>query len=115
MRAGLLNRRVTFQRYAEVRSASGEVTREWEDWRTVWASVMPLSGNKLFAAEQLQSQLTHTVRVRYQPGYRTNQRIVHEVEPGVLQYMAIEAVIPIRDDKHHMDIMCVLREAEGWR
>lgn len=115
MRAGLLNRRVTVQRPVDVRSSSGEVTRTWEDWRTVWASVLPIAGNKFFAADQVQSSVTHTVKVRFQNGYRTNQRIVHEVEPGVSQYMAIEAVLPLRDDKHHLDLMCVLREAEGWR
>lgn len=115
MRAGLLDQRVTVQTRTESRSGSGEVTWNWVDWRTVWASVLPLSGTKYFSAEQLQAATTHTVKVRYQPGYRTDQRVKHEVEPGVFQYFAIEAVVPIGSDKRHLDLMCTLREATGWR
>lgn len=115
MRAGLLDRRITVQRPVETRSGSGEVTVAWEDWRTVWADVKPLAGRKLFAADQIGSNLTHEIRVRYQHGFRTNQRVKFEAEPGEYQYMAIEAVLPIETDRDRLSLMCELREAEGWR
>lgn len=115
MRAGLLNRRVTVQNRVESRSSSGEVTWTWADWKTVWASVLPAAGQRFFQAQQLQTTVTHTVRVRYQPGFRTDQRITHQVEPGVTQTFEVQAVIPVRDDKRHLDLMCVAREADGFR
>lgn len=115
MRAGLLKDRITVQRPVEARSGSGEITTTWEDWRTVWADVRPLNGRKLIAADAVQSNLTHEIRLRYQHGFRTNQRVKFEAEPGVFQYMAIESVVPIEQDRDRLSFMCELREAAGWR
>jgi len=112
---------VTVERRVESQSASGEVTWTWEahpdigEAGRVWASVIPNSGSKFMAANQLQVDVSHTVRVRRQAGYRTDQRIAHDVEPGVTEYLAIEAVIPVNDDRQKIDLMCKLRESTGFR
>ena len=115
MRAGLLNRRVLVENPVETRSASGEITRTWAEWKRVWAAVLPVAGQKFFQASQLQVEVTHTVRVRFQPGFRTDQRITHEVEPGVSQRFEVMAVLPVRDEKTFIDLMCIQRESEGFR
>ena len=121
MRAGQLDQRVTVLRPVETRSASGEVVTTYEadtaigDAGAVWASILPLSGNRFFAADQLQTKVTHEVRVRYQDGYRSHHRIRHEAEPGKFREFAIDAVLPLASDRHRLSLMCVLRETTGWQ
>jgi SPP1 family predicted phage head-tail adaptor len=65
MRAGKLRHRLQVQSYVEVQSASGEQAKKWETVATVWGSVEPLNGRELFAAQQVQAEVTHTIRLRH--------------------------------------------------
>ena len=64
MRAGRLRHRVHLERPAESQSATGEVTRTWERYASVWAAVEPVSGRERFADDRPQSDLTHRVVLR---------------------------------------------------
>jgi SPP1 family predicted phage head-tail adaptor len=67
MQAGLLRKRVTLQRRdVAVDSYGGQVT-SWTDIATVSAEITPLSGRELFAAQAVQSEVSHRITVRYQP------------------------------------------------
>lgn len=66
MKAGDLRHRVTFQ------SEGGEDNLDeygqsigWVDVYTVWASVEPLSGREFFAAQQVNSEVSVKIRMRY--------------------------------------------------
>ena len=65
MRSGSLRHRVTLQSPAGSRDAVGERTTTWTNMATVWASVNPLSVRELLAAGQIQSEVSHRVRLRY--------------------------------------------------
>jgi SPP1 family predicted phage head-tail adaptor len=121
VRAGELNRRITVLRPVETRSDSGEVVTSYEpdsaigDNGRVWAQILPLSGSRYLAAEQLDTRVTHEVRVRYQDGYRDNRWIAWEAEPGIVQTLSVVAVLPIAADRARLSLMCELRGATGWR
>ena len=66
MRAGRLRHRVTLEWLdPEARSDSGERAPAWVPGATVWASVEPLRGRLLFAADQANSETTGMIRLRY--------------------------------------------------
>lgn len=65
MRAGQLRHRVTIQTLAEVQNAFGEVPQLWQDAVECWASIEPLSGRELFAAQQVRPEVTHRITMRY--------------------------------------------------
>lgn len=65
MRAGKLRQRVILQSPSGSRDAVGERTTTWTDVATVWASVNPLTARELIAAGQMQSELSHRVRIRH--------------------------------------------------
>lgn len=66
MRSGDLRQRVTFQTRTNAQDpATGVITESWANAFTVWASVATISGRELLSAQQLQSEVTHTVMVRY--------------------------------------------------
>lgn len=115
MRAGLLDKRVTFQIRVKSQNRTGEVEWVWQDFRKVWSSVLPVSGTKYFSANQLQAKVSTVIRVRYQRGFRTDMRIKYEKEPGLFQYFEIVAALEVNEMRHWIDMMCNQREADGWQ
>lgn len=67
MRAGKLRHRVTLEWYRKGgRTDSGATPTEWiPEEHDRWASVEPLSGRLLFAAQEAQSDTTAKVRMRW--------------------------------------------------
>lgn len=59
------NRKVILQSPSGARNAIGERVTTWTNVATVWAEISPLSVRDLLAAGQVQSEVTHRVRVRY--------------------------------------------------
>jgi SPP1 family predicted phage head-tail adaptor len=107
IRSGQLRHRITVEKKVRSRSSFGEETVSWSTDISVWAAVMPLSGNQYFASRQLQSGVTHRVRARYftlsnstlvQPGYC---RIKFDGRP----FTIISAINP--DERSiYLDFMC---------
>lgn len=78
MRAGPLNKRVTFQRRVTGRDEFGQPVEGWEDIATVWASVEPISGRELLAAQQVMGETTHRLRCRYRSGLTAANRALYK-------------------------------------
>ena len=79
MRAGSLRHRVTIQRQELVFGKFGAPLHDkvWENVATVWASLEAMSGREFFASQQVQSEVTHKVTIRFRPGVAADMRIVH--------------------------------------
>ena len=60
------NRLIILQSPTGSRDAIGERVTTWTNVATVWAEISPLSVRDLLAAGQVQSEVTHRVRVRYE-------------------------------------------------
>jgi SPP1 family predicted phage head-tail adaptor len=68
MRAGQLRHRVTIQRLVEgspQQDAGGTPDDAWSEYFTCYAEVAPLRGRELIAAQQVNSEVTGTIRIRY--------------------------------------------------
>lgn len=78
---GKFRHRITFQQYDGTLDENGDIRDDedgnWDDFKTVWASVEPLSGKEFYAAEQSQSEVTHKIRCRYFSGISPAMRILH--------------------------------------
>lgn len=75
MRAGALRHRITIERRTEAQSASGMPTYTWATFKTANAEIKTTAGREGLAAEQIVSESTHTVRMRYQPGILSDMRV----------------------------------------
>ncbi len=64
MRAGALNKRVTFQREVRVDDGSGGSSREFVDDFTVWGGVAPERGSERLEAGRLEASQSGILRVR---------------------------------------------------
>lgn len=79
MRAGSLRHRVMLQRQPVVVDDYGGAVKDapWEDVATVWASLEAVSGREFFASQQVQSEVTHKITIRFRPGVAADMRIVY--------------------------------------
>jgi SPP1 family predicted phage head-tail adaptor len=105
-----LRQSVTIQQRTETTNSTGEVEWTWADYKTVRAAVEPLRGQEYFAARQLQSSTTTRIRIRYIAGLNTKMRINH-----ASRYYAIEGIINPESRNRELQLMCVEREADGFR
>lgn len=67
VRAGKLRNRVTLQSPVETQNDYGEAIVTWQDERTVYASIEPLQGREYLEARLQTQEISHRVRMRYQP------------------------------------------------
>lgn len=74
--AGHLSERVTLQAPAESRNRMGEVTLEWSDVATVWASVQGLTTRDFLQAQQANVIATHRIVMRFYDGLSHDYRVV---------------------------------------
>lgn len=111
MRSGRLRHRVTLQnRVAASPSnlASGEVDASWTDYLTVWASVEPLSGRELIAAQQVNSDVSVRVRLRWRDGITAQMRVSFGG-----RYYEILAVVDREVRNREIELMCSEGVAHG--
>lgn len=117
--AGLLRHRVTIQAPTEVRTGSGATDIVYVDQFDTWASVEPLTAREMWAASQVQSEATTRIRLRYRPGITAKHRVRWRRiagSPSVYDYFDIDGPpIDIEGRHHELHLMCVLRQAEGFR
>lgn len=78
LQSGALNRRITLQnRFASVDSY-GQQSTIWSDQLSCWASITPLSGRELVAAQAMNAEVTHEIRIRYRPGITAAMRATYQ-------------------------------------
>lgn len=69
---------ITFQKSKGTQNEYGEEAKgpiEWDDVLTVRAGIYPMSGREFFAAETVNSEVTHKINMRYLPGITPDMRI----------------------------------------
>ena len=91
MKAGKLRHRITIEKnYGDDQDAQGHVTEDWQAFDIRWAAVEPIGGRELWNARQLQPDITHRVRIRWDSKADTitadmridyRGRILHLLEP----------------------------------
>ncbi|MBT8199585.1 MAG: phage head closure protein [Acidimicrobiia bacterium] len=86
----------------------GGVYREWAGVADVWAQIMPLSGKELFEAQQIRSDTSHKIRIRFLRGLRpTDHRIVYGD-----RIFNIDAVTNTEERDREMILMCTERNPD---
>lgn len=77
MRAGLLKHRIEIQVATKTADAAGTLV---ETWATVaanwWADIRPVRAREFVQQGQVQSDITHTVQMRYFSGFTSRHRIL---------------------------------------
>lgn len=101
MHSGALRHKIIIQQPAGVRDSNGQMVETWTTFATVWASVEPLQGREFFAADQINSEITTRIRLRYLSGITQDMRISFDS-----RIYDIRSIIQVREIHHEMQLMC---------
>ncbi|WP_069649642.1 phage head closure protein [Caloranaerobacter ferrireducens] len=102
MNVGLLRDRVTIQNYVRIPDGYGGYTETWQDVATVWANIKPLRGREFFQAQQIQSEVTHKITIRYTDAVNITSRIKYKNKT-----FEIKSIIDIDNRHRFLEIMCI--------
>lgn len=103
MRSGRLRHRVYLQAKSVTRDSFGGETIAWttKTPRPIWASIEPLSVREFFASQELRSQVTHRIVIRYYAGVKTEWRVLW----GSRQFNIVSIINPDERNKE-MILLC---------
>ena len=88
-----LRHRLTIQQEVHTSDGAGGHTRSWQTVADVWAQIVPLGsganhiGREKWIAEQLQSEVTHRVWMRYRADVRPDMRLRFENRVFNIRYV----------------------------
>lgn len=88
MRAGELDRRITFQEPDPQTSPSGARTRDWKDVVTVWAGFRPMPGRERFQSPQTLATRTGIWRIRWRSDIHERMRFLFRGQPWQIDGIA---------------------------
>lgn len=118
MQSGKLQHLVTIEQPVETQSEGGDIDRTWSaltGFARIPAEVLPDRAGEFFAAKQLQATRNALVRLYYRPGITEKMRLVHHLRPGLDEYYDIQGVVHFQSRQVELRLMCLWREAEGYR
>lgn len=78
MDIGKLNKRITFQKLVTGTDDMGQTTTNWEDDKTVWATVKPYKSSEIDFMRKLKPEATHRIYIRYREGITADMRIRYQ-------------------------------------
>ncbi len=110
MRIGRLRHQVVLQRRSGTTSSMNEPLDTWIDLARVAAGIEPLSGREFIAAQQVQSDLSHRITMRYFAGLTPRDRVSWtDPASGAIRTFDIRAIVD-RDERHRVsELMCTER------
>ena len=101
MRNGRLRHRIAIERVTETRDTDGSVIETWSTYATVQASIDPISGREYFAAQSVQTDVTHRIVIRYLSGIVPKMRVKYGS-----RIFDILSVINVSERNGELQLMC---------
>jgi SPP1 family predicted phage head-tail adaptor len=102
MKPGKMRHRITIQQSTQTQNSFGEPIDSWSTFAgPLWAAVEPIQGREFWAQQQVQSEVTIRVRIRYLSGVTSSMRILYGA-----RILTIESVIDPKEGHKEMQLMC---------
>lgn len=99
MNIGKLRHRVTLQKQINTQNDYGAFVTTWQDIATVWAEIKPISGREYFEANQVHSEVTTQIWLRYRDGIEPTMRVAHNGKQyeivSVLNYQGLNKTLQL--------------------
>jgi len=105
MRAGQLRHRLQLQSATTAPDDFGQPIPTWSTYADVWGEVRPLTGRERYTAQQVQSSLSHQVRIRYRGGVAETHR-VRWVDKATIKILDINAVLNTEQRDRELLLLC---------
>lgn len=101
MKIGELRHRITLQKQINVQNDYGATVTQWQTVATVWAEIKPISGREYFSAQQVQSEITTQIWIRYRNDVVPTMRVAHNGK-----YYEIISVLNHNGRNTSLQLMC---------
>ena len=101
VKIGDLNKKVNVQQNVPIQDAYGEAVDSWNTIFSPWASISPLVGREFFSAQQVNSEISIKIIIRFDARVTSLNRITK----GNKVY-EILSVINDYDDNRFLVLMC---------
>lgn len=101
MQAGKLRHKLVIQSRTEAPDSIGHMVSTWSEFATVYGSVEPLIGREYLAAQQVQSEVSHKLRIRWLNGATTKMRVLFGS-----RVFDINSVLNVEERGREMLLMC---------
>jgi SPP1 family predicted phage head-tail adaptor len=102
MRSGSLRHRIVIERRGSGQTASGQQVHTWTTFWPCAAEVTPIAGREFFAAKQINSEITHSIRIRYKSGIDARMRVNFKGRIFELMSPPIDKL----EKNHELILMC---------
>lgn len=102
--SGILNKRITIQELvtgSPEKDSFGQPNSSWDTFAQVWAAIEPIQGREFWAQQQVQSEVTIRIRIRYLSGVTSAMRVLYGS-----RVLTIESVIDPQEKHKEMQLMC---------
>lgn len=103
MNPGLLNRKIVFQKFETVMDPDGFETKEWTDFKTVYAQPKTTGGQEIAAASSEENIRTTRWIIRYTSGLAEDMRIRYGT-----RFFSITAIL--QDDERRKTLTVLSQE-----
>jgi SPP1 family predicted phage head-tail adaptor len=103
---GDMRHRVWLQSKSETRDAEGGVVSSWNSIANLWASINPMSGRELQIAQQMQSQSTIKIIIRWQSSFGFNDLTKMRFISDLGQIFQIEQQLEENYLHHFITLYC---------
>lgn len=117
MQRGKLRHRLTIERPDKTQDPdTGKIVEVWTVVASrISAEVLPDRAGEFFGARQVQATTNALIRISHRTDVLPTMRAVHHVRPGFDEYWDIQGVIPFQHGGQEVRLMCLKRDAEGFR
>lgn len=102
MKIGDLNKDITLQYKTLAPDTYGSMTTTWVDQATIKASIEPIRGIEFLKGQQIQSEITHRIRIRF----RNNLRPDFRVKYGDRYFSLVSPPINPKEKNRFLELMC---------
>lgn len=105
MGAGALRHRVALQVKTCGHDVFGGPIQTWETVAVVWASFEAMSTREYFSAQQVQSEVTQRIRIRYRADVRPDMRVLYN--------MRVFEIVGILGNNRQNQLVLMCKERSG--
>lgn len=111
MQIGRLRHRVAVQRLlpgSPEQDAGGVPDEQWTTLFTVWGEVAPLRGRELLTAQQISSEVTGTIRIRYRSDYTITGK-----DRCLFDGRTYDIIAPVNPMERNRELILYVREGSN--
>lgn len=118
MQLGRLKHNVTLQSRVLTKNVVGEEAISYTDLADIWASIEPLTGKELFAAQTVQADVTTRIRIHYRADIVPTMRVKFVADydsPQLIEYYDVQFPMNTNEARQETILMCIKRYSDGFR